>query len=179
MKREEHTMKCMPVAFAAITLLAACGGGKTTDSSLPAGATPEAPSGNAPVTDPTTPPTPVTAPADTGVPDYVPLFVSSTKVVEQIQYTVADGTLVTYAGFRPTPRHAREGGEPWTDTVDKGPGNYAAFSTFYFQNRTFGLVIRDEVPAGRQKITAYLKPNAGTLINNSFSAFRRLDPDVL
>ena len=109
----------------------------------------------------------------------MPLFTSSTQVIEQIQVTEADGTLVTYAGFRPTPRHAREGGEPWTDTVDKGPGSYFAFPPFYFQNRTFGLVIRDEVPAGRQKITAYLKPNVGTMINNSFSAFRRLDPNVI
>jgi len=115
----------------------------------------------------------------TGATDYVPLFASGTPVVEQIQYSEADGTLVTYAGFRPTPRHAREGGEPWTDTVDIGPGNYFAFPPFYFQNRTFGLVIRDEVPAGRQKITAYLKPNVGTMINNSFSAFRRLDPNVI
>ena len=109
----------------------------------------------------------------------MPLFAADTPITERIQYTEPDGTLVTYAGFRPTPRHAREGGEPWTDPVDKGPGNYFAFSTFYFQNRTFGLVIRDEVPAGRQKITAYLKPNVGTLINNSFSAFRRVDPDVI
>ena len=114
-----------------------------------------------------------------GAVGYVPLFATGMPVVEQIQYTEADGTLVTYAGFRPTPRHAREGGEPWTDTVDIGPGNYFAFSPFYFQNRTFGLVIRDEVPAGRQKITAYLKPNVGTMINNSFSAFLRLDPNVI
>lgn len=126
-----------------------------------------------------TPGAPAPAPVGTGATDYVPLFASGTPVVEQIQYSEADGTLVTYAGFRPTPRHAREGGEPWTDTVDIGPGNYFAFPPFYFQNRTFGLVIRDEVPAGRQKITAYLKPNVGTMINNSFSAFRRLDPNVI
>lgn len=110
---------------------------------------------------------------------FVPLFPPGTQVIEQIQYSEADGTLVTYAGFRPTPRHAREGGEEWTDPVDKGPGSYLAFPPFYFQNRTFGLVIRDEVPAGRQRITAYLKPNAGILINNSFNAFRRLDPGVI
>jgi CxxC motif-containing protein (DUF1111 family) len=122
---------------------------------------------------------PVAAPAGLGALDYVPLFVAGTKVVEQTQYTEADGTLVTYAGFRPTPRHAKEGGEEWTNQVDNGPGNYLAFPAFYFQNRTWGLVIRDEVPAGRQKITAYLKPNNGTLINNSFNAFRRLDPGVI
>lgn len=133
-----------------------------------------------PSPDPTLPPgASVPAPAGTGVADYVPLFSSSTQVVEQIQYTEPDGTLVTYAGFRPTPRHAREGGEPWTDTVDLGPGNYLAFPPHYFQNRTFGLVIRDEVPAGRQKITAYLKPNTGIMVNNSFNAFRRLDPGVI
>ena len=128
---------------------------------------------------PVAPGTPVAAPAGMGAPDYVPLFAAGTKVVEQVQYTEADGTLVTYVGFRPTPRHAREGGEEWTNPVDAGPGHYLQFSTFYFQNRTFGLVIRDEVPAGRQKITAYLKPNAGILINNSFQAFRRIDPGVI
>jgi CxxC motif-containing protein (DUF1111 family) len=128
---------------------------------------------------PVTTGTPVAAPAGLGATDYVPLFAAGTKVVEQTQYTEADGTLVTYVGFRPTPRHAKEGGEEWTNPVDNGPGNYLAFPAFYFQNRTWGLVIRDEVPAGRQKITAYLKPNNGILINNSFNAFRRLDPGVI
>jgi CxxC motif-containing protein (DUF1111 family) len=110
---------------------------------------------------------------------YTPLYTADTAVIEQIQYTEADGTLVTLAGFRPTNRHARERGEPWMDAADVGPGNFLTFPTFYFQNRTYGLVIRDEVPAGRQKITAYLKPNVGTFINNGFSAFRRVDPDVI
>ena len=114
-----------------------------------------------------------------GAVDYVPLFAANTPVLEQTQYQEADGTLVTYAGFRPTPRHAREGGEPWTDPADKGPGHYFEFPPFYFQNRTFGLVIRDEVPAGRQRITAYLKPSTGTFVDNSFQAFRRLDPGVI
>jgi len=102
---------------------------------------------------------------------YVPLFPAGTAVAEQIQYTEADGTLVTMAGFRPTNRHAREGGEPWTDTVDQGPGNYLTFPTYYFQNRTYGLVIRDEVPAGRQKITVYLKPNVGTSSTTASARF--------
>lgn len=121
----------------------------------------------------------VAAPPGTGATDYTPLFAPGTPVTEQIQYREADGTLVTYAGFRPTNRHAREGGEPWTDPVDQGPGNHYTFPTYYFQNRTYGLVIRDEVPAGRQKITVYLKPNVGTFINNGFSAFRRLDKGVI
>jgi CxxC motif-containing protein (DUF1111 family) len=128
---------------------------------------------------PVTPGIAVAAPAGLGAADYVPLYAAGTQVVEQTQYTESDGTLVTYVGFRPTARHAKEGGEEWTSLVDNGPGNYLAFPAFYFQNRTWGLVIRDEVPAGRQKISAYLKPNNGTLINNSFQAFRRLDPGVI
>lgn len=110
---------------------------------------------------------------------YTPLYGADTPVIERIQYSEADGTLVTLAGFRPTNRHARERGEPWMDAVDVGPGNFLTFPTFYFQNRTYGLVIRDEIPAGRQKITAYLKPNVGTFINDGFSAFRRVDADVI
>lgn len=117
--------------------------------------------------------------AGTNSVDYVSLFNGDTPVIEQIQYSEPDGTLVTYAGFRPTDRHSREGGEEWTSQVDQGPGDHFSFPTFYFQNRTYGLVIRDEVPAGRQKVTAYLKPNVGTFINNGFSAFRRLDAGVI
>jgi hypothetical protein len=169
-------MKINTVAVVVILMvLSACNGTKNATE-----ITPPPNSGDlSGVAIPVIPGVPIAAPAGLGVTDYVPLFANGSKVVEQVQYTEPDGTLVTYAGFRPTPRHAREGGEPWTDAVDIGPGNYSGFSTFYFQNRTFGLVIRDEIPAGRQRITAYLKPNAGILINNSFSAFRRLDPGVI
>jgi CxxC motif-containing protein (DUF1111 family) len=114
-----------------------------------------------------------------GAVEYVPLFATNTPVVERTQYNEPDGTLVTYIGYRPTPRHAKEGGESFADAVDQGPGHYLEFPSFYFQNRTFGLIIRDEVPAGRQKITAYLKPSNGIMINNSFNAFRRVDPGVI
>ena len=197
-----RTLAAVAILFGSAMALSACGSGGGDDagpassppptsnapapspvpSPAPAPAPSAAPSpapAPAPAPSPSTPVSSAPAPAGTGVSDYVPLFNSGTKLIEQIQYSEADGTLVTYAGFRPTPRHAREGGEPWTDTVDKGPGSYFAFPPFYFQNRTFGLVIRDEVPAGRQKITAYLKPNVGRMINNSFSAFRRLDPNVI
>ena len=199
------SLAALGLLFSAALALSACGSGSDATADAPSAAPPTSnapaapapapttpapaptpaapvPAAPSPVGAPSTPPaagTPVAAPAGLGATDYVPLFVDGTKVVEQVQYAEADGTLVTIAGFRPTPRHAREGGEEWTDPVDKGPGNYLAFPPFYFQNRTFGLVIRDEVPAGRQKITAYLKPNAGTLINNSFQAFRRLDPGVI
>jgi len=121
---------------------------------------------------------PVRPPPGTGTEDYVPLYPKGTQPVEQIQVRQDDGTLITYAGFRPTNRHAREGGEGWLEAEDKGPGNYFTFPTFYFQNRTYGLIIVDEVPAGRQKISIYLQPNAGTFINVGLSAFRRADANV-
>ncbi|PZQ11214.1 MAG: thiol oxidoreductase [Rhodanobacter denitrificans] len=116
---------------------------------------------------------------------YVPLYADGTATTEDIQYTEPDGTLVTLAGFRPTNRHARERGEPWYlpgsqvfNPVDVGPGNYFTFPTFYFQNRTYGLMVRDEVPAGRSRVTFYLRVSNGTFINNGISLFRRVDPNV-
>jgi len=108
----------------------------------------------------------------------VPLFPEGTQVTETIQAVEADGTLVTYMGMRPTERHARERGEPW-DAPDQGPGRYLTFPSFYFQNRTFGLVIRDEVPAGRSKITFTLRVNDGIFDGTTFSLFRNAgDPNV-
>jgi len=108
----------------------------------------------------------------------VPLFPQGTPITEPIQTVEADGTLVTYMGMRPTERHARERGEAW-DAPDQGPGRYLTFPSFYFQNRTFGLVIRDEVPAGRSKITFTLRVNDGTFDGTTFSLFRNAgDPNV-
>jgi CxxC motif-containing protein (DUF1111 family) len=165
--------KYLITALAALTLFVACGGGSGSSTSGGAGATGSGGTVSLMAGDS------ATAPAGTGAADYVPLYNSATPVMEQVQYTEPDGTLVTFAGFRPTNRHAREGGEEWTSLIDLGPGDHFSFPTFYFQNRTYGLVIRDEVPAGRQKITAHLKPNVGTFINNGFSAFRRLDAGVI
>ncbi|SEK28564.1 CxxC motif-containing protein, DUF1111 family [Stigmatella aurantiaca] len=109
---------------------------------------------------------------------YTPLYPPGTSITEQIQYREADGTLVTFMGARPTERHARERGERW-DEPDKGPGRYFTFPTFYFQNRTFGLEIRDHVPAGRQRIEVYLHVNDGTFRGTTFSLFRNINnPDV-
>ncbi|SET97531.1 di-heme oxidoredictase family protein [Stigmatella erecta] len=124
-----------------------------------------------------TPPSEPLAPSEMAAVDYVPLFAPGTQVMEQIQYKEADGTLVTLAGFRPTNRHARERGEPWT-SPDVGPGNYFTFPTWYFQNRTFGLMIRDGVPAGRSRIEISLRVNDGTFVETGLSAFRRVDPDI-
>jgi len=116
-------------------------------------------------------------PSHRGAKTYVPLFGPGTPLVEKTQYKEADGTLVTLAGFRPTNRHARERGEPW-DAPDEGPGNYFTFPTWYFQNRSFGLMIRDEVPAGRSRVEVSLRVNNGTFIESGLSAFRRVDDDV-
>ncbi|PLQ00520.1 di-heme oxidoreductase family protein [Cupriavidus pauculus] len=136
--------------LAVISMLAACGGGG--DGS---------------------PPPPTVAPSL-----YEPLYSADTPVMEQIQYREADGTLVTMMGSRPTERHARERGEAW-DAPDAGPGRYLTFPTFYFQNRTFGLEIRDHVPAGKQLIEVYLRVNQGIFDGTTFSLFRNvLDPTV-
>jgi CxxC motif-containing protein (DUF1111 family) len=109
---------------------------------------------------------------------YTPLFADNIPLTEQIQYTEPDGTLVTFMGARTTDRHARERGEAW-DAPDTGPGRYFTFPTHYFQNRTFGLEIRDEVPAGRQRIAIYLHVNDGTFDGTTFSLFRNiLNPEV-
>lgn len=174
---ERHPRAILAAALCT-AFLAACGGGGDTpagDVVSPAG----------PSTPPTTPvppltqspASPVSAPPGMGIAEYVPLFAAGTQAVEQIQYREPDGTLVTLAGFRPVNRHARERGEPWT-APDAGPGNHLTFPTWYFQNRTFGLVIRDEIPAGGTRVEVSLRPVDGTFVNSSLSAFRRIDPGV-
>ncbi|MCK7597744.1 discoidin domain-containing protein [Microbulbifer sp. CAU 1566] len=114
----------------------------------------------------------------TGPVAYVPLFPEGIEALEQIQYTEPDGTLVTLMGARPTERHARERGEPW-DWEDVQPGRYLTFPPFYFQNRTFGLEIRDNVAAGGNKVQFYMHVNAGSFYGTTFSLFRNvLDPTV-
>lgn len=161
-------------ALCAALLLAACGGGGGGGASSGTGGTA-----------PTTPTTPVATPNE-GVPGYgtvtsqgyVPLFPEGTQILEQLQYTEADGTLVTLAGFRTTDRHARERGEGWFE-ADKGPGAYFTFPTFYFQNRTLGLEIRDTIPAGGKKIQIFLRANGGSFDGTTFSLFRNiLNPEV-
>lgn len=109
---------------------------------------------------------------------YVPLYPAGTQLIEQIQYREPDGTLVTLMGARPTERHARERGEAW-DEPDQGPGRYFTFPTFYFQNRTFGLEIRDTVPAGGKSVEFHLHVNDGTFDGTTFSLFRNIEnPEV-
>ncbi|MEM5431388.1 di-heme oxidoredictase family protein [Cupriavidus oxalaticus] len=150
-----RALKAAVSLLPAILLAAACGGGGGEDSA----SAPPPPAGHQPL-------------------GYTPLFAADTPMMEQIQYREPDGTLVTLMGSRPTERHARERGEPW-DAPDAGPGRYLTFPTFYFQNRTFGLEIRDGVPAGRQRIEVYLRVNQGIFDGTTFSLFRNvLDPNV-
>lgn len=131
--------------------------------------------------------TPYPIPTPTGVEGYTPLYAPGTPVMEQIQYSEPDGTLVTLVGYRPTPRHAREWGENWFlndsdnaanlwNNLDEHPGAHSEFPSFYFQNRTFGLVIRDEVPAGRSRVTTYVKVNQGKMLNVGISGFHSMNP---
>lgn len=106
-----------------------------------------------------------------GISSYYPLFAFGTPMTEQLQYREADGTLVTLMGMRPTERHARERGEDWNEP-DKGPGRYLTFPSAYFQNRTYGIEIRDYVPAGKQLIEMTLIVNDGTFDGTTFSLFR-------
>ena len=132
-------------------------------------------------------PMPVADPV--GPEQYSPLFPANTPALEHIQYSESDGTLVTVAGFRPVDRHARESGEPWFlsyednlsnnwNQIDRGPGRHLTFPTFYFQNRTMSLIIRDEVPAGRSRVTVYLQVNQGKMLNVGMSAFHSMNPQL-
>ncbi len=114
---------------------------------------------------------------------YTPLYGANTPVVEKIQYTEPDGTLVTRAGYRPTLRHARERGEYWynggdfnvaggPNNVDVGPGKYFEWPELYFQNRTMGLLIRDGTPAGRSTLDIYQVVNSGAWIRTGLNVFR-------
>jgi CxxC motif-containing protein (DUF1111 family) len=135
------------------------------------------------------PASPVTTSVGGASVTYVPLFASGTPVLEQIQYSEPDGTLVTRAGYRPTHRHARERGEYWynggdfnvaggPNNVDVGPGDYFTWPELYFQYRTFGLMIRDGTPAGRSTLDVYQVVNQtdpsidNAYIQTSLNVFR-------
>ncbi|MDM0074823.1 di-heme oxidoredictase family protein [Variovorax sp. J2P1-59] len=174
----------------AAAALSACGGGSgspTTGSSSPSQNTPPSTSpiddepsnigtevdapNPVPPTPPLLPTQPVSVDGSLGITSYYPLFAAGTPTTEQIQYREADGTLVTLMGMRPTERHARERGEGWTE-ADQGPGRYLTFASAYFQNRTYGIEIRDHVPAGKQLIEMVLIVNDGTFDGTTFSLFR-------
>ena len=96
--------------------------------------------------------------------------------LETLQFSLADGTLVTRFGARGLARHGRERGEEWNEigygpnetvdpvtglAVDKGPGNYLTFVPQYFKNRTWGVEIIDN-----SRVPGVVKP---TLIVNQYT----------
>ena len=96
--------------------------------------------------------------------------------LETLQFSLADGTLVTRFGARGLARHGRERGEEWNEIgygpnetvdpvtglpLDKGPGNYLTFVPQYFKNRTWGVEIIDN-----SKVAGVTKP---TLIVNQYT----------
>ncbi|WP_426161654.1 di-heme oxidoredictase family protein [Pseudoduganella sp. R-34] len=107
--------------------------------------------------------------------DIVPLPVAPSPL-ETLQFTLADGTLVTRFGARGFARHGRERGEEWNEVgygpnetvdpatgqaVDKGPGNYLTFVPQYFKNRTWGVEIVDN-----SRVPGVTKP---TLVVNQYT----------
>jgi CxxC motif-containing protein (DUF1111 family) len=100
----------------------------------------------------------------------------ASEALESLQFTLADGTLVTRFGARGLARHGRERGEEWNEigygpneTVDpvtglpqdKGPGNYLTFVPQYFKNRTWGVEVIDN-----SRVAGVTKP---TLIVNQYT----------
>jgi CxxC motif-containing protein (DUF1111 family) len=107
--------------------------------------------------------------------DIVPLPAAPSPL-ETLQFTLADGTLVTRFGARGFARHGRERGEEWNEigygpnetvdpatgqAVDKGPGNYLTFVSQYFKNRTWGVEIVDN-----SRVPGVTKP---TLVVNQYT----------
>ncbi|MET0322946.1 MAG: di-heme oxidoredictase family protein [Duganella sp.] len=101
---------------------------------------------------------------------------SYAEPLETLQFTLADGTLVTRFGARGLARHGRERGEEWNEIgygpnetvdaatglpVDKGPGNYLTFVPQYFKNRTWGVEIIDN-----SRVPGVVKPQ---LIVNQYT----------
>ncbi|WP_246312006.1 di-heme oxidoredictase family protein [Pseudaquabacterium terrae] len=108
----------------------------------------------------------------------VALYREPLPPIETIQQVEPDGTLVTFMGARSHERHARERGEDWTE-ADKGPGRYLSFPARYFRNRTFGIEIRDTIPAGGKTIEFWLHNPDHDHDGTTFSLFRNvLNPEV-
>jgi len=111
--------------------------------------------------------------------------------LEVLQFSLADGTLVTRFGMVGRSRHARERGEDWNEIgygvnatvdaagnpVDKGPGAHLNFVANYFKNRTWGVEFIDN-----SKVAGVTKPSI--VVNQYYqqaqrggghSFFRRFD----
>lgn len=121
----------------------------------------------------------------------VPLPGAATPL-ETLQFTLADGTLVTRFGARGFARHGRERGEDWNEIgygpnetvdpatglpVDKGPGNYLTFVPQYFKNRTWGVEIVDNsrVPGVTKPTLAVNQYTTVDFLSGGIAFFRAID----
>ena len=109
---------------------------------------------------------------------------AAAQPLEPVQFTLADGTLVTRFGARAMGRHGRERGEEWNEIgygpndtvdaagqpVDKGPGAHLTFVAQYFKNRTWGMEIIDN-----SRVAGVTKP---TLIVNRYTQVDFLPGDT-
>ena len=100
--------------------------------------------------------------------------------LESVQFTLADGTLVTRFGMVGRSRHARERGEDWNEigygvneTVDasgrprdNGPGAHLNFVANYFKNRTWGVEFIDN-----SRVVGVTRPRL--IINQYFQQAQR------
>jgi CxxC motif-containing protein (DUF1111 family) len=100
--------------------------------------------------------------------------------LEMVQFTLADGTLVTRFGMVGRSRHARERGEEWNEIgygvnetvdaagkpVDKGPGAHLNFVANYFKNRTWGVEFIDN-----SKVAGVTKPKL--IVNQYYQQTQR------
>jgi CxxC motif-containing protein (DUF1111 family) len=102
--------------------------------------------------------------------------------LETLQFSLADGTLITRFGNRAQGRHARERGEDWNEIgfgpnetvdpltgapLDKGPGAFLPFVPHYFQNRTWGLEIIDN-----SRVAGVTKPTLRFNVYNNSIEFK-------
>ncbi|MYM84307.1 c-type cytochrome [Duganella sp. FT50W] len=117
---------------------------------------------------------------------------ASGEPIESLQFTLADGTLVTRFGARGLARHGRERGEEWNEIgygpnetvdpvtglpVDKGPGNYLTFVPQYFKNRTWGVEIIDNsrVPGVTKPTLTVNQYTTVDFLSGGIAFFRGID----
>lgn len=109
---------------------------------------------------------------------------AAAEPLEQVQFSLPDGTLVTRFGARAMSRHGRERGEEWNEQgygpnetvdangqpVDKGPGAHLTFVAQYFKNRTWGMEIIDN-----SRVPGVTRP---TLVVNRYTSVDFLPGDT-
>ena len=149
-----------------------------------------------PGSDNTVPAVPVSAvPFPTSGNGWTPLP-GAKEPIESLQFTLADGTLVTRFGARGKARHGRERGEEWNEIGSKfpnntvnpatglprndGPGNHLTFVPLYHKNRTWGVEIidRSRVPNNTKPVLIVNQYTTVPFLKGGVAFFRAFDrPD--